>query len=129
VSGTCGRRYRNPITHTCTVKTDFKQRVTAQARAAATAEKRKKAAAVRAKEVAARRARRAREDAARKTRRQREDEARKARRAKAAKPAAARSRPTHPRPSACRDADCERPVCLAYRDGFEDGAHSAGESG
>jgi hypothetical protein len=37
--GRCGKRYRNPLTHTCVVKTDFKRRVTAQAHAAATAEK------------------------------------------------------------------------------------------
>jgi len=27
----------------------------------------------------------------------------------------------HPAPSACRDGDCERKACVAYRDGYADG--------
>jgi hypothetical protein len=48
----------------------------------------------------------------------------KRRTAKAKKDAAAakrKGRPEHPRPSACRDSDCKRAGCVAYRDGHDDG--------
>lgn len=48
----------------------------------------------------------------------------KRRTAKAKKDAAAakrKARPEHPRPSACRDPDCKRTGCAAWREGHEDG--------
>jgi hypothetical protein len=48
----------------------------------------------------------------------------KRRTTKAKKDAAAakrKARPQHPRPSACRDGDCKRAACQAYREGREDG--------
>jgi hypothetical protein len=44
--------------------------------------------------------------------------------AKAKKDAAAakrKARPEHPRPSACKDGDCKRTGCVAYREGHEIG--------
>jgi hypothetical protein len=51
---------------------------------------------------------------------------------KAKKEAAAakrKARPEHPRPSACRDRDCKRAACAAYREGFGDGQQSGYELG
>lgn len=46
-------------------------------------------------------------------------------RARRPKQAARKARPEHPRPSACRDGDCKRAACVAYREaleaGYEDG--------
>jgi hypothetical protein len=56
----------------------------------------------------------------------------KRRTAKARKDAAAakkKARPEHPRPSACRDEDCKRTGCVAYRDGREDGYHDGYDVG
>lgn len=95
--GTCGRRYANPFTHTCTVKTDYKKRKRQQVRKAATAERRKRRKAAAARRKAAAKARKS----------------------------AARTRPRRPRPPAhdyrtCRDQECERYGCRAYRQGIED---------
>jgi len=50
--------------------------------------------------------------------------------AAAAKRAAARkARPEHPRFSACRDADCKRAACVAYREGREDGFQDGYDEG
>jgi hypothetical protein len=106
--GTCGKRYTNPLTHTCTVRTDFAKRKRAaerKAKAARLAEKRRerrKAATVRRREARARRAAAAK-----------------------ARKAAAKTRPKRPRPPAhdyqtCTDPECEKYGCLAYRQGVED---------
>ncbi len=123
---TCGKSYSNPLGHVCTVKTDFRKRKAAGTRRAAAEEKRKKAAAERAREVTARRARREKETAARRARRTREDEGRRKRRAKEKAPAGRAPRQAHDYRK-CRDEDCARPVCEAYREGVDRGAEMAGE--
>lgn len=97
----CHKRYTNPLTHTCVVKTDFGKRKRAgERRAKAEARRaRRKAAADRRKAAAA--------------------ERRKAARAKRSAPARRPSRPQHDY-RLCRDQDCERYACVAYRDGIAD---------
>jgi hypothetical protein len=56
----------------------------------------------------------------------------KRRTARARKDAAAarrKARPEHPPPSACRDGDCKRTACAAYRQGREDGFQDGYETG
>lgn len=79
--GTCGKEIKNPLTHTCTVKTDFKRR--------------RKAAAKKA----------------RKTRQPRKQ---------------AQSAHSY---RTCRDPDCPRVACGAYRDGVQDGYDDGFEAG
>lgn len=133
---TCGKQTGNPLTHTCTVKTDFKQRkARAERRAKAQRERERKA------EVAARRKERERqrraEVAARRRERRRRQRAEAAARRKAAakarrekaRTAAKASRPRAPthNPRTCKDEDCQRYGCLKYKEGFADGT-SAGYS-
>jgi hypothetical protein len=100
--GTCGKRYTNPITHVCTVKTDFRQRRAAgqrrQKREAAKA--RRKAAADRRKAAAA-------------------DRRSKSRAAPAPRPA--QQKHDYRR---CQDSDCTRHACVAFREGFETGVEN-----
>jgi hypothetical protein len=100
-SVTCGKRYAHPLAHTCVVKTDFAKRRAAAARAVKreAAKARRKAAADRRKAAAVERRRKAREK---------------------------RSAPS-PRPPRqvhdyrlCRDEECPRHGCKAYRDGITD---------
>lgn len=98
----CRKRYTNPLAHTCAVSTDFKRRKAAAARAEKrdAARARRKAAADRRKAAAAERRRKAREK----------------------RPAAARrpaTRQSHDY-RLCRDEECPRHACRAYRDGLED---------
>lgn len=93
--GKCGRR--RGVRHTCTIRTDFKKRLRRKAREEKTAERRQR----RKQATARRRA------------------AAKARKAKA------KTRPPRPRPPAhdwqtCRDADCEKYACVAYKQGIYD---------
>lgn len=96
---TCGKRYVNPLTHVCAPKSDFAKRRREAERAARreAARARKKAAAERRKAAAAERHRKAREK---------------------------RSAPRSPRPQhdyrLCRDEDCQRYACVAYKDGVAD---------
>lgn len=56
----------------------------------------------------------------------------KRRKATAAKQAAAakrKARPEHPPASACRDGDCRRAACAAYREGREHGYQEGHETG
>jgi hypothetical protein len=125
--GSCGKRYQNPLTHVCaSPKADFRKRQTAHAKRQAAADRKARRAAVRKRETEARRARRKREEDARRARRGKERAAVRARTAKAA-PASRPRRPAHPYRT-CRDGDCQRPACLAYREGIETGASMAGES-
>lgn len=97
--GTCGKRYANPLTHTCVVETDFAKRKRA-------AERQAKAEAARLRKQEAADRRRA---------------AAAARRAKAASSRAAPARrPAHDYRT-CRDNDCARHACAAYKAGYEDG--------
>ena len=98
--GTCGKRYTNPLTHVCTVRTDFRRRKAAAERAAKrdAARKRRKAAADRRKAAAA--------------------ERRKAPRARQA-PAGKRKPPSQQHEyQTCRDGDCRRLACAAFTEGF-----------
>jgi hypothetical protein len=100
----CGEEYANPVTHTCKVRSDFAKR-----RRAA---ERKKATARRAEERQARRRRIA--DARRRAAAQRKRKARVARRDSNL------LKPKH-RYQTCRDDDCPRYGCVAYKAGFQAG--------
>ena len=95
--GTCGKRYTNPLTHVCAVKTDFRQRRAAdqrrQKREAAKA--RKKAAAARRKAAAAARRSKSRSGSASRPAQQKHDYRR------------------------CQDGDCTRHACIAFKEGIE----------
>jgi hypothetical protein len=126
--GSCGKRHGNPLGHRCTGGGRFKQLAGREARARAASAERQKSAEARERETAARRERRRKEDEARRGRRLREREASKAKtaRAKARPPSRRSSRPTHDY-RRCRDADCQRIPCEAYREGYDDGFGSATE--
>ena len=136
----CGKQYggRNggPFTHVCNPrKGDFRQRKAAQRRkirAAATAKQRaaerekqrEKIAQVRERERARSRAQIARLKASHAARL-------KAAKARAAQPY---SRPAKPRRppheyQSCTDKDCQRPVCLAFKEGYKDGHRDGDEQG
>jgi hypothetical protein len=131
--GACGKSYSNPLGHVCGNAGDFGKRRRARKRAEAAAARKAKRAAererVNARVVAARQRERERAaqrvSATRRLERARAD-ARVAR-AKAARPA------SRPRPSShdwrnCRDHDCQRPACEAYREGVADGMDAAEEA-
>lgn len=111
--GSCGKSYSNPLGHSCTGGGDLAKRRRRQRgserRAAETARRQ----ARRQKEIDGRRARRKREDDARRARRAKENEAARARKKKAEP---RRGRPAHPYEN-CRDADCQRVACEAWREG------------
>jgi hypothetical protein len=109
---TCGKRYTNPLTHTCAVRTDFKKRKAAAGRRAA-AELRRQ----RRREAAARK--RAAAKARRKAAADRRKAAAAARRQAAKRSQAPRRLPAHDYHT-CGDQDCRRHACVAYRDGIED---------
>jgi len=103
----CHKRYTNPLTHVCTVETDFakRKRADGRARKREEARARKKAAAERRRAAAAERRKKA-----------------------AAKRSGARRRPSA-RPAhdyrLCRDGDCKSHACAAYKTGYEDGLSDA----
>lgn len=121
--GACGKRHSNPLGHTCSSKGDFGKRKRAAARAAATAERRRKREAHRRRvndRVAAVR-KRERARAGERVRRERQKAAERVRKARAArKPARRSARPAHSYQT-CRDQDCQRIACEAYRQGLDDG--------
>lgn len=92
--GSCGRRMGNPLRHVCTTRTDFRKRRNAAKRAAETARRR-------AKRKAATERKRARARARRKVPR-------------------AAPKPRHDY-QACREPDCQRSACVAWREGVEEG--------
>jgi len=94
---TCHKRYTNPLTHTCTVKTDFRKRKAADARRQKreAAKARRKAAAGRRKAAAADRRRKAKSGPAPRQRAQQHDFRR------------------------CQDDDCARHACIAFKEGIE----------
>lgn len=99
--GRCGKRYTNKLTHTCVIKTDYRKRLAAQKRR---------------EEAAARRQRRLEAAARRKA-------AAAARRQSAVSlggPIGSRPRPPAHNYRTCRDADCTRYGCTAYRQGIAD---------
>jgi hypothetical protein len=116
--GACGRRYSNPLGHACKGGGGFRRK--------AAAEKRAQAAEKRRDEMAARRQReRDRVASVRKTERARAD-ARVARAKARRRPPVRRTRPAHPYQS-CREGDCLRVACVAFRDGIEVGFEMASE--
>jgi hypothetical protein len=130
--GTCGKGYSSPLGHTCSGGGDLAKRRRAAGRAAAVAKRKQEAAERRARERAriaevrkTERARaRERVAAARKT----EREKAKARAAKK-RPASSGPRPARHEYASCRDADCERAACEAYRDGRATGYAEGEEAG
>jgi len=124
--GSCGKQYNNMFGHTCGSKGDFGKRRKAAKRAAAAAVRKTRRAAERQKqnERVARVRQRERGRAA-----GRVSVTRRRERAKAdERVARARNKPRRaprPRPSShdyrnCRDHDCERQACEAYREGLID---------
>jgi hypothetical protein len=91
--GTCGKRYTNPLSHTCAPKSDFRQRKREAAKA------RRKDAADRRRAAAAERRRKAK--------------------AKRSGPRRPSGRPAHDY-HACSDGDCTRTACKAYVEGIGD---------
>lgn len=124
--GSCGKKYSNPFGHRCGNAGDFGKRKRAAQRAArAEAAKAKRAAErqrVNERIAAARKKERERAaqrvSAARRTER-RKAEARATRARAARKPPRRPGRPAHDYRN-CRDHDCERVACEAYREGRED---------
>jgi phage protein D len=146
VSGTCprcGKTRGNPLTHTCTVTTDFKRRKAAAGRKAATAARRareserKRAAAERKRARDAQRRRaaaeRAHQAAARRkaataARRKSADARRKAAAAAKRKPAARPARTQHDY-RACTDGSCRRYACLAWKEALAEGYETGYDTG
>lgn len=116
----CGKRRGNPLTHTCTVTTDFKARKRAAERKAATAARKARADAKRKADAERRKAatkrRRAREAARRKAIADQRKAATAARRPAPARPA----RPAHDYRT-CTDPECRRYACLAWKEAFQEG--------
>jgi hypothetical protein len=116
----CGRPRGNPLTHTCTVRTDFKARQRAAERQAAADKRKAKAAAKRRAEAERRKAatarRRAREAARRKAARDRRKAAADAKRKAPARPA----KPPHDYRT-CTDDTCRRYACLAWKEAWQEG--------
>jgi hypothetical protein len=129
--GSCGKQYSNPLGHTCGNAGDFGKRRRAKQRA-------ERAEARKAKRAGQRKRVNERIATARKKERERADQrvsaARRRERARAAervaKAKAARKLARRPgRPShdyrKCRDHDCERAACEAYREGVNNGMDAA----
>lgn len=113
--GKCGKGYGNPLGHTCGGGGDFAKRRGAQAREAAAAKRKAETAERRARERERIAAVRQRERA---KARERVAAARKAEREKAKrKRPASRSRPERHDYHRCRDLECQRIACEAYREG------------
>ena len=126
--GTCGKGYSSPLGHACAGGGDFATKARAKKRAdaaAAAREKRKTDRAAARKKEQERVAEVRRHERARA--RERVAAARRAERARAprGRPGQARPRPQRHDYQNCRDADCQRTACEAYREGFADGT-SAG---
>ena len=122
----CGKPYANPLTHVCSNRGDFAKRKRAAKRKAA-ADKRKAETAVRQAKV------RARVADVRKKEKAKADsrvKAARTRRKAPAKPRAPRDRHEY---QACRDEDCTRLACGAFREGhaqgFADGMQAAEAGG
>jgi hypothetical protein len=124
--GGCGRKYNSPFGHRCSNAGDFGKRKRARQRAerqaaakAKRAEQRQRAneRVARARATERRRAsRRVRET----RRRERERAAERVKRARASRPKPRKSgRPAHDYRN-CRDHDCTRQACEAYREGLAD---------
>jgi hypothetical protein len=120
--GTCGQRHRNPLTHQCVVKSDFRKRLAAQSRREKTQARRRKRRA-----AAARRKARARERKAEAAARRKQAAREKREREKAQHKPASHDPTRHPY-QACADLDCGRYPCRVYREG-KDAGRPEGHSG
>jgi hypothetical protein len=120
----CGKPRGSALTHVCPGGGDFAARRAREDRRAAAAERRQKERERIAAARAARRAKAARRVADTRRRERQKADARAARLKAKRKPAGRRSRPSHPYQS-CRDRECARPACVAYRDGIEYGVELA----
>jgi hypothetical protein len=121
--GTCGKSHGNPLTHQCTMSSDFRRRKATQKRREKAEERRRKRKAATARRRAKAKARR--EEAARR-RKQAAKEARD--QAKRASRPASHDRTRHDY-QACADLDCSRHPCRVYREGKDAGrpeGHSVG---
>jgi hypothetical protein len=125
--GACGKQYNNPLGHVCGNRGDFGKRKRARQRAEqAEARKQKRAAErqrVSGRIAAARQSERdraAQRVSATGRRERARADARVAKARAACKPARRAGRPAHDY-IRCRDHDCQRPACEAYREGVADG--------
>jgi hypothetical protein len=122
----CGKQ-DNPLTHVCSNSGDFRKRQRAAARRQAAAERKAKRAEQRAKvnERIADAKRAERHRANQRVLREREKAAERVRKARASRPPSRKpGRPKHDYRN-CRDHDCTRIACEAYREGIEDGQDMA----
>lgn len=110
----CRKRYTNPLTHTCKVKTDYGTRKRAAERAAERdrERQRKREAAARRREAA-----RARRKAAADRRKAAAAERRREAREKRSAPRPSRPQHDYRR---CQDDDCRRYACVGYKAGYAD---------
>lgn len=111
---TCGKRYTNPLTHVCTVRTDFKRRKAAADRAAKRERERQ-----RRREAAARRREKAKARRKAAADRRKAAAAERRRRAREKRPAPRPARPQHDFRT-CEDDDCRRYACVGYKAGYAD---------
>lgn len=121
--GSCGKKYNNVFGHRCSNGGDFGKRKRAARRAAeAEAAKAKRAGQRKRVNERVENARRAeRRRANQRVRAERERARQRVKAARASRPKPRRpGRPAHDYRN-CRDADCERVACEAYREGVEDG--------
>jgi hypothetical protein len=124
--GACGKSYNSPLGHVCGNKGDFGKRRRAKQRADRAAAAKQKRAAVRKRTAervaAARKAEQGRAAARVSATRKRERARAEARvaRARASGARAARRPASKHDYRNCRDHDCERAICEAYREGLAD---------
>ena len=123
--GACGRKYSNPLGHTCQGGGDFGKRRRVRQRAEAAAARKVKRAAERQRVseriAAARKRERDRADARLSATRRRERARADARvrKARAQRRPQPRRKPSHDWRN-CRDHDCQQAACEAYREGIAD---------
>jgi hypothetical protein len=98
----CGKRMGSPLRHVCATKTDFRKRKAKAKRDAATAKRREKRKAAAARKRA------------------RVAERRKAAAARRRKGRQAPAKPRHDYQT-CREDDCQRQACQAWREGRKEG--------
>jgi len=130
----CGRPLGNPLTHTCRVRTDWKQRASAAERSRKAAAARQKQDAWKtawlARQKAAAARRRAAERARRRAWQDKQREKARSQRAAASKRAASR---THDRdrhePQACGDDNCPRYGCRIWREAYYEGRRRGHDEG
>ena len=114
--GACGKRYSNPLTHVCYNPRGHGARVQVKPRVTADCPKCGKPVSSPLTHVCS-----VRTDFRKRAAEHKKKQAAEKRRAARA------GKPQHDYHS-CRDGDCQRRTCVAYREGFEDAMQSAAES-